>query len=365
MSTTVYDCSNVAERAAGLKHAARALAADGCVVLPTDTVYGIGADAFSARGVTGLLAAKGRTRAMPPPVLIAHAGVLDGLADEVSEDARALARAFWPGGLTLILHAQPSLGWDLGETRGTVALRVPDDDVARALLIETGPLAVSSANRTGRPAATTAQEAAAMLGESVELYLDDGPRGEPGTDPVASTIVDCTGEVPVVVRHGAIPLERLREVVPAVTAGDEPAPGAGPQPGSTGSHAADPAAHPAPGQEVPEPAAAPGADGFGTDGVGTDGTGAGGAGPAGGGPAQPVGTTVQAGGAAPLRTPGPAAAAEDQHLAATLVARSAGAPAPAVDQDRARRGPQAPAGPQPPLPVEEAARLVARGLGRD
>ncbi len=353
MSTTVYDCSNVAERAAGLKHAARALAADGCVVLPTDTVYGIGADAFSARGVTGLLAAKGRTRAMPPPVLIAHAGVLDGLADEVSEDARALARAFWPGGLTLILHAQPSLGWDLGETRGTVALRVPDDDVARALLIETGPLAVSSANRTGRPAATTADEAAAMLGESVELYLDDGPRGEPGTDPVASTIVDCTGEAPVVVRHGAIPLQRLREVVPAVTAGDPPA--AGPQPGSTGSHAADPV----PG-EAPEPAAAPG-----TDGVGADGTGAGGAGPAGGGPAQPAGTTVPAGGAAPLRGPGPAAAAEDQHLAATLVARSAGAPAPAVDQDRARRGPQAPAGPQPPLPVEEAARLVARGLGTD
>jgi len=94
VSHTVYDCRSIAQRTAGLKHAARALAADACVVLPTDTVYGIGADAFSARGVATLLAAKGRSRAMPPPVLIAHAGVLDGLADEVSDDARALAAAF-------------------------------------------------------------------------------------------------------------------------------------------------------------------------------------------------------------------------------------------------------------------------------
>ena len=253
VNSTVYDCSSIAQRTAGLKHAARALAADACVVLPTDTVYGIGANAFSARGVATLLAAKGRSRAMPPPVLIAHAGVLDGLADEVSDDARALARAFWPGGLTLIFHSHPSLGWDLGETHGTVALRVPDDELAQALLIESGPLAVSSANRTGHPAASTAGAAVDMLGDSVELYLDGGPRpvgGPADRDPVPSTIVDCTGETPLLVRHGTVSLARLRSVVPSVVPadGDEeldsaPAPGAGPaepgagRPAASGSHA--------------------------------------------------------------------------------------------------------------------------------
>ncbi len=211
-------------RAAAVDAARRELARHEVVVMPTDTVYGIAANAFSARGVERLLEAKGRDRTMPPPVLIAHAGVLEGLADEVSEEARALAQAFWPGGLTLICHAQPSLQWDLGETRGTVALRVPDDAVAQALLQETGPLAVSSANRTGMPAAVTAEQAREMLGDSVRVYLEDGPRTE-GMDPapsgaapapVSSTIVDCTGGTPVVVRHGRISLTRLREIVPSV-----------------------------------------------------------------------------------------------------------------------------------------------------
>ncbi|KAA9395647.1 threonylcarbamoyl-AMP synthase [Kocuria coralli] len=216
--TTVYDCSSEKQRAVGIKHAQQVLATEQCVVMPTDTVYGIAADAFSAAGVRHLLETKGRNRTMPPPVLIAHAGVLDGLADEVSEAARALAEAFWPGGLTLICHAQPSLQWDLGETRGTVALRVPDDEVAVALLSQTGPLAVSSANRTGLPAATSAGEAREMLGDKVEVYLDAGTRGStlPAQHPVASTIVDCTGETPVVVRDGAISLARLRAVVPSV-----------------------------------------------------------------------------------------------------------------------------------------------------
>jgi L-threonylcarbamoyladenylate synthase len=345
VSHTVYDCSSIAQRTAGLKHAARALAADACVVLPTDTVYGIGADAFSARGVATLLAAKGRSRAMPPPVLIAHAGVLDGLADEVSDDARALAAAFWPGGLTLILHAHPSLGWDLGETHGTVALRVPDDELAQALLIESGPLAVSSANRTGHPAAPSAEAAVGMLGDAVEVYLDDGPRpagrpGAPEAAPVSSTIVDCTGETPLLVRHGAVSLARLRAVVPAVTPADgdeEVADGPAALPGDpadrpegSGSHAVseiDPEAAPGP-EPVPAPADGPlpaPADG-------------------------PV--------------PAPAQAAAAQGLAASLVARSVpGAAArPAVDQDRTRaQRPDTPGQPRP-LSVEEAARLVARGL---
>lgn len=178
------------------------------VVLPTDTVYGIGADAFTPPAVQALLDAKGRGRQMPPPVLVPELRTLDGLARDVPEGARALAEAFWPGGLTLVVLAQPSLAWDLGETHGTVALRVPDHPTALALLRRTGPLAVSSANRTGAPAAFTAAEAYAQLGDSVDLYLDGGTA--PGQ--VASSIVDATGERLRLVRAGAIDLERLREV---------------------------------------------------------------------------------------------------------------------------------------------------------
>ena len=184
--------------------------------MPTDTVYGIAADAFSPLAVTMLLASKGRGRHMPPPVLIPRINALDGLATEVPGDARALAQAFWPGGLTLILHAQPSLDWDLGDTKGTVALRMPDDELALELLGLTGPLAVSSANRTGQEAAQTASEARMQLAESVEVYLEGGFRPVQGTAGIPSTIVDATSTPFRVVRQGAISLERLREVVPSV-----------------------------------------------------------------------------------------------------------------------------------------------------
>jgi L-threonylcarbamoyladenylate synthase len=212
--TTSYDCSDPVQRSEGLTAAQRAVSLKQCIVLPTDTVYGIGADAFSPQAVATLLASKGRGRNMPPPVLIPRIQTLDGLATDVHPDARRLAEAFWPGGLTLICHAQPSLTWDLGDTMGTVALRMPDDDVALELLMITGPLAVSSANRTGHPAATTAADAAAQLAESVAVYLDAGPRT--AADGTGSTIVDATGEVLRVVRQGTLPLERLREVVPNV-----------------------------------------------------------------------------------------------------------------------------------------------------
>ncbi len=209
--------SNEQEHAAGIQAARTALSAARCIVLPTDTVYGIGADAFSAQGVAMLLASKGRSRTMPPPVLISQAATMDGLARDVPEDARKLADAFWPGALTLILQAQPSLTWDLGETRGTVALRVPNDDTALELLKATGPLAVSSANRTGKPAATTVDEAIEQLGESVDVYLDGGSRAsQDGTQSLPSTIVDCTGERLRVVRAGAISIQELRVVVPAL-----------------------------------------------------------------------------------------------------------------------------------------------------
>ncbi|RJN31401.1 threonylcarbamoyl-AMP synthase [Nesterenkonia natronophila] len=213
MSQT-YDVTEHKRRETAIDAARSALGRGEPVVLPTDTVYGIGVDAFSPQAVAVLLAAKGRNRTMPPPVLIARAEVMDALATDIPEAARELAATFWPGGLTLILHAQPSLAWDLGETRGTVALRMPADEVALELLGAVGPMAVSSANRTGLPAATTAAAAQEMLAESVAVYLDDGERALQQ----ASTIVDCTSPAPIVVRHGAIPLYELQAVVPEVVA---------------------------------------------------------------------------------------------------------------------------------------------------
>jgi len=198
-----------AEREAGIAAAALAVQRGQLVVLPTDTVYGVGADAFDAAAVRRLLAAKGRGRDMPPPVLVSAPTTLDALAVGVPTYARALIEALWPGPLTVVCRQQPSLQWDLGDTRGTVAVRMPDHEIALELLARTGPLAVSSANRTGLDAATDADQAEAMLGESVEVLLDGGPT--PGALP--STIVDATGDTGRVLRIGAIPLDRLNEVV--------------------------------------------------------------------------------------------------------------------------------------------------------
>jgi len=218
--TSSYDCSTEETRFEGLAHAQRAITEQQCIVFPTDTVYGIAADAFSPLAVRLLLAAKGRSRTMPPPVLIPRIQTMDGLAVDIGDDARKLAEKFWPGALTLILHSQPSLEWDLGETKGTVALRVPDDELALEILARTGPLAVSSANRSGQPAAQTASNAQEQLAESVEVYLDGGPRPAEAAAEAAlpSTIVDCTGTRARVVRQGAIALEELRDVVPSILA---------------------------------------------------------------------------------------------------------------------------------------------------
>jgi L-threonylcarbamoyladenylate synthase len=207
--TTRYDTAVEDELEEGLSAAARAVQRGRLVLLPTDTVYGVGADAFSAEAVARLLAAKGRGRQMPPPVLVSAKTTLEALAVDVPEWARALVDELWPGPLTLVLRQQPSLQWDLGETRGTVAVRMPDHDVALALLARTGPLAVSSANRTGLPAATDADAAEEMLGQAARILLDAGPT--PG--PVPSTIVDCTGEQGRVLRLGVVGLETLDEVV--------------------------------------------------------------------------------------------------------------------------------------------------------
>ena len=211
-----YDMAHPSERPVGLDLAGDAVRRGELVVLPTDTVYGLGTDAFSPDAVAGLLAAKGRGRDMPVPVLVGSPRTLDGIATGLSTAAHDLVEAFWPGGLTLVAAVQPSLQWDLGDTGGTVAVRMPLHPVAITLLKATGPMAVSSANVSGQPAATSCDEAVEQLGESVSVYLDGGPSG----DPLASTIVDVTGAVPRVLRLGAVGLDLLREVVPAL--GDEP-----------------------------------------------------------------------------------------------------------------------------------------------
>jgi tRNA threonylcarbamoyl adenosine modification protein (Sua5/YciO/YrdC/YwlC family) len=209
----LYDCSEPETRAAGLDAAAAAIGRGELVLLPTDTVYGVAADAFTPSAVAGLLAAKNRGRAMPVPVLVPEASTLAGLVVNLPDVANRLAQEFWPGGLTLVLEHAPSLAWDLGDAEGTVAVRLPDDDVARDLLRRTGPLAVSSANRSGRPAATTAEEAVEQLGTHAAVALDGGPR----VSSVASTIVDCTAPTPRILRVGAISVDRLRAVVPELT----------------------------------------------------------------------------------------------------------------------------------------------------
>ena len=194
----------------------------GLLVLPTDTVYGIGALARDAGAVARLLAAKGRGRRMPPPVLVAGADQLDGVVAGTPPAARALIEACWPGALTLVLTAAPRLSWDLGETGGTIAVRMPDHPLTLALLRATGPMAVTSANRTGRPPATDAASARAAFpsggdGPGDIVVLDGGPT--PG--PVPSTIVSLAAdraEAPVVLRDGVLSRAALAAVLRAAGA---------------------------------------------------------------------------------------------------------------------------------------------------
>ncbi|MFF4379493.1 L-threonylcarbamoyladenylate synthase [Kitasatospora sp. NPDC001547] len=210
-----YDCADAGDRTTGLREAASAIRRGELVVLPTDTLYGVGADAFSAEAVGELMAARGRGRNTPSPVLVGSPTTLHGLVTDFSEQAWELVDAFWPGGLTLVARHQPSLRWDLGDTRGTVAVRMPLHPVAIELLNATGPLAVSSANRIGGSSPLTCDDAQAQLGDAISVYLDGGA----AEDSATSSIVDVTGKVPVLLRAGAISVEQLREVVPDLEAG--------------------------------------------------------------------------------------------------------------------------------------------------
>lgn len=219
---TIYDCLETNEALTGLRLARQAIGRGDLVVLPTDTVYGIAADAFNPAAVQKLLDAKGRGRQSPPPVLVPGLDTLAALSEKVTPEMEKLAAAMWPGGLTIVVPARSTLAWDLGETNGTVAIRMPDHDLVREFLSETGPLAVSSANLTGKPAALTATEAFDQLGESVSVYLD---AGESSGSRVGSTIVDATptldGKPVRILREGTISRDAIRELLGEIAEGDE------------------------------------------------------------------------------------------------------------------------------------------------
>ncbi|MEO9328159.1 L-threonylcarbamoyladenylate synthase [Gordonia aurantiaca] len=207
--STVFDCNDPQSRSAGIRAAVGAAKGGRLVVIPTDTLYGIGCDAFDSDAVGALLAAKHRGRDMPVPVLVGSWHTIDGLVLSVPQAARDLIEAFWPGGLSLVVRQAPSLAWDLGDTDGTVMLRMPLHPVAIEVLREVGPMAVSSANVSGRSPATTVAEAQEQLGDEVAVYLDGGPA------PIAqaSTIVDVSAGEPRILREGAITAAQVAEVL--------------------------------------------------------------------------------------------------------------------------------------------------------
>jgi tRNA threonylcarbamoyl adenosine modification protein (Sua5/YciO/YrdC/YwlC family) len=216
-----YDCTDAQQREEGLAAATTAVQEGRLIVLPTDTVYGVGADAFKPEAVTALLAAKGRGRNMPPPVLVGSVRAATALVESLGAFGQDLIDEFWPGPLTLVFRSSPTLLWDLGDTLGTVAIRMPLHPVALDLLRRTGPMAVSSANRHSLPAATTADEAQQQLGDAIDVYLDGGPCA----DNVPSTILDLTQAMPRMLRAGALSIDDLRKVAPVI---DLPAPAEAP-----------------------------------------------------------------------------------------------------------------------------------------
>jgi len=211
-----YDCAEETARAAGLAEAATSVLRGELVVLPTDTVYGLGTDAFNPAAVRRLLAAKGSGREIPPPVLVGTVRAASALVEDLGPYGQLLIDEFWPGGLTIVCRAARTLSWDLGDTKGTVALRMPQDPIALDLLKETGPMAVTGASSAGSPTARTAGEARDQLADSVAVYLDGGP----SSGGVASTIVDLTGNQPRLLRRGAISIGKLREVAAVASGAD-------------------------------------------------------------------------------------------------------------------------------------------------
>jgi L-threonylcarbamoyladenylate synthase len=189
------------------------------VVLPTDTVYGVGCNPFDPTAVDRLFEAKARGRNLPLPVLVHDWRQAIGLVERIDERAKALIAEFWPGPLTLVMEEAPGIGWDLGESRGTVAVRMPKQTFTLALIKQVGPLAVTSANRSGQPTPASVREIMTQLDRHVGVYFDAGPLPEAEGSGPPSTIVDLTGAEARVLREGAIDPSEIRRVL------DEPVDG--------------------------------------------------------------------------------------------------------------------------------------------
>jgi L-threonylcarbamoyladenylate synthase len=188
-----------------LAEAVRALSAGWPVGIPTDTVYGLAVDPFRPGATDRLFAAKRRPREVNLPVLVSGLEQVFLLATGIPEGAMRLMDRFWPGPLTIVLPSRPDLDADLGEDEATVGVRCPDHVVPRALSERAGPLATTSANLHGRPTLTTAEEVVSVFERSVPVVLDGGEcRGRP------STVVDCTGQEPKLLREGRLAWDEVR-----------------------------------------------------------------------------------------------------------------------------------------------------------
>jgi len=191
-----------------LQLALEALQGGGLVAFPTDTVYGLGAMIQIPESIQALYTVKGREAAKAIPILISSPDELGRIALAVSPMAMRLAERFWPGPLTLVVPKHPSLPAELS-SQATIGVRMPDHPIALALLRVTGPLAVTSANRSGEASAITAPEVVEQLGGQIGLVLDGGQT--PGG--VSSTVVDCSGHTPVILRQGPISLTELQQAL--------------------------------------------------------------------------------------------------------------------------------------------------------
>lgn len=214
--TLRFDCTDDAERARGITAAVASIKRGDLVVLPTESVYAVATDGFSARGARAVREAKGQSAVTPLPIMIANITTVPGIAFNPSIAAMDLMHGFWPGALTVLVTPQPSLAWD-HPAGAPLAVRIPLHPVTLEILRATGPMIVTGANAVGGAAALTVEDALEVLGETATIALDAGPLGADPTLSLPSTVVDATGEVPVLLREGAITLEQLRSVVPGMT----------------------------------------------------------------------------------------------------------------------------------------------------
>lgn len=211
--TQQISCADGAVRDRAVSAALAAVRRGDLVIVPTESVYALATDAFSARGMAALREAKGYTAAAPIPVMVGARSTVPGIAARIPDAAQALMEAFWPGPLTLLLTPQPTLAWDLPRD-APLAVRMPLHPVLLALLARSGPLAVTTANQRGLPAPVDMDDAVLQMGSAAALALDAGHLGPDSGH--ASTIVDVTGAEPRIVRPGAIDEDRLRRVVPHI-----------------------------------------------------------------------------------------------------------------------------------------------------